>query len=172
MGKYQARTEEAAFAALELKSRRYRLKSEAREKKLGSQRFLSWAERCGYWTWEKLSDSGRSFFRPFALYLASLLGFAALYVLLPVRELQPPLYVLFLQGRDWWLGLRYAFLKQFPFSAAFRGGPNRVSELEKALFEANLPPWWVDALNALQSLTAFALIFLMGLGIRHKFRLR
>lgn len=172
MGEQQARTEETAFAALELKSRRHRLKSEAKEKKLGLQRFLAWAERCGYWLWEKFSDSGRSFFRPFALYLASLLGSAALYVLLPIRELQPPLHVLFLQGRDWWLCLRYAFLKQFPFAAAFRGGPNRVSDLETKLFGADLPPGWVDALNATQSITALALIFLMGLGIRHKFRLR
>jgi len=172
MGQYQARPEEAAFAALELKARRYRLKSEAREKKLGWQRFLSWADRCGYSLWDKFSDSGRSFFRPFALYLASLLGSAALYVTLPIRELQPPLYVLFLQGRDWWLCLRYAFLKQFPFAGAFRGGPNRVSDLEKEIFGAGLPPGWVDSLNSAQSIIAFALIFLMGLGIRHKFRLR
>ena len=73
---------------------------------------------------------------------------------------------------DWWTGARYAFLKQLPFVAAFRGGPNRIGELETALFGTNFPPGWVDALNSVQAIVALALFFLMGLGIRHKFRLR
>ncbi|MDD9852449.1 MAG: pentapeptide repeat-containing protein [Deltaproteobacteria bacterium] len=199
MSDQQARAEEAAFAALELKSRRHRLNKEAKNRPIWKRllpwiSFLPWADRCGYWLWEKCSKSGRSFFRPFGLYVASLIGFAALYVWFPTCKMIPPFYVwssigrtnslylfyaLFLQiqdwwlqGRDWWLCLRYSFLKQFPFAAAFRGGPNRVSELEKKLFETNLPPGWVDLLNSAQSITALVLIFLMGLGIRHKFRLR
>lgn len=161
MNEQQARTEEAAFAALELKARRHRLKAEAKKKKLGLQRFLSWAERCGYWVWEKLSDSGRSFFGPLLLYITSGFAFAALYVL-PCQN----------WSEYWPTGIRYAFLKQFPFATAFRGGTNRFSDLETALFGTNFPPGWVDALNAAQSITALVLIFLMGLGIRHKFRMR
>lgn len=170
MGQHQARTEEAAFAALELKSRRYRLKSEAKKMKFGWQRFLSWTERCGYCLWDKLSDSGRSFARPFGLYIASLIGSAALYVTLPICKVWFPIDVL-----NWGAGFRYAFLRQFSFAAALRGGSDRIKALEKNLFylnEAGLPPWWVDLLNSAQSLTALVLIFLMGLGIRHKFRLR
>lgn len=126
---------------------------------------MSWAERCGYWLWDKLSDSGRSFFRPFAGYLISGFVFTAFYVLLCQ-----------IWFGDWWTslrhGIRYSFLKQFPFAAAFRGGSDRIGELEAKLFGASLPPGWVDLLNATQSITALALIFLMGLGIRHKFRLR
>ncbi|MDD9801171.1 MAG: pentapeptide repeat-containing protein [Deltaproteobacteria bacterium] len=161
MGQQQARTEEAAFAALELKARRYRLKSEAKKKKLGWQRFLSWAERCGYWLWEKCSKSGRGFLRPLTGYLLSWGAFTASYVL-PCRGWRG----------DWWAGIHYAFLKQFPFAAAFRGGTNHFSNLEQALFAAAPPPGWVTALNSAQSLFALTLIFLMGLGIRHKFRLR
>ena len=161
MGQQQARTEETAFAALELKARRYRLKSEAKKKKLGWQRFLSWAERCGYWLWEKCSKSGRGFLRPLTGYLLSWGAFTASYVL-PCQGWRG----------DWWAGIHYAFLKQFPFAAAFRGGTNHFSNLEQALFAAPHPPGWVTALNSAQSLFALTLIFLMGLGIRHKFRLR
>ena len=172
MGEQQARTEEAAFAALELKARRHRLlpeakskkKSEAKQKKDGSQRFLRWAERCSYWLWEKLSDSGRSFFRPFVSYLAFWLAFTVPYVL--------PCQGWF---GDWWAGLRYSFLKQSSFGAAFRGSSGRIGTLEEKLFcfnGAGLPPWWVDALNFLQAIIAVVLIFLMVFGIRHKFRLR
>lgn len=164
MGQQQARTEEADFAALELKARRYRLKSEARAKKLGLQRFLSWAERCGYWIWEKFSDSGRSFFRPFALYLAFGCAFAASYVL-PCQS----------WFGDWQTGVRYSFLKQFSFFSALRVSSDRIDALEDELFCLNgssLPPGWVDTLDSIQSIITIVLIFVMGLGIRYMFRLR
>jgi len=164
MGQQQARTEEAAFAALELKSRRHRLMQEAKTRPFW-KRIPLWSECLGYWLWEKCSDSGRSFFRPLRLYLLSGVAFASFYVLLCQNWFG-----------DWWTslrhGFRYAFLKQFPFAAAFRGGSDRIGELEERLFGSGLPPGWVDILNAAQSITALALIFLMGLGIRHKFRLR
>ncbi|MDD9801169.1 MAG: pentapeptide repeat-containing protein [Deltaproteobacteria bacterium] len=213
MSQQQARTEESAFAALELKARRHRLnseaknmkaeakkkeaeakkmkaeakemKAEARKMKLGLQRFLLRAESFVYVLWEKCSDSGRSFFLPLRLYLASLLAFTAIYVLLPLYKMIPQLYVLisifkmhsyyalFLQ--NWWASLFYSFLKQFPFAAAFRGGSDSIAALEKKLFSLNevCPSLvWVDVLNTLQSIIALVLIFLMGLGVRHKFRLR
>lgn len=160
MAQYQARTEEAAFAALELKSRRYRFMWEAKTKPFW-KRIPLWSGCLGYWLWEKFSDSGRSFLRPFALYLAFWGAFAASYVL-PCKGWLG----------NWWAGIHYAFLKQFPFAAAFRGGTNHFANLEQVLFAAAPPPGWVTALTSLQSLIALTLIFLMGLGIRHKFRLR
>jgi len=223
MGEQQARTEEAAFAALELKARRYRLKSESkkrklenarkknlekekkkkleeaikknrgevieksfverikekfgetRKKKFGLQRLWNLAERCFYCLWEIFSNSGRGFLRPLTLYFAFWVVFAAFYVLLPACKMQPPLCVLISQGRNWGTGFRYSFLKQFSFGEIFRGNSSSISELEAKLFCLNgavLTPGWVDVLNSLQSIISFALIFLMGLGIRHKFRLR
>ena len=76
---------------------------------------------------------------------------------------------------NWWTGIFYSFLKQFSLVAAFLGNSDRIGALEKELFclkGADLSPWWVEILNSAQSIIALALIFLMGLGIRHKFRLR
>jgi len=160
MGKYQARKEEAAFAALELKARRHCLFREAKTKPFWKHIPL-WSECLGYWLWEKCSKSGRGFLRPLSLYLAFWAAFTASYVL-PCNGWRG----------DWWAGIHYAFLKQFPFAAAFRGGTNHFSNLEQVLFAATPPPGWVTALNSFQSITALILIFLMGLGIRHKFRLR
>jgi len=160
MGQQQARTEEAAFAALELKARRYRLMREAKTRPFW-KRIPLWSECLGYWFWEKCSKSGRGFLRPLTSYLLSWGAFTASYVL-PCQGWRG----------DWWAGIHYAFLKQFPFAAAFRGGTNHFSNLEQALFAAAPPPGWVTALNSAQSLIALTLIFLMGLGIRHKFRLR
>ena len=160
MGQYQARTEEAAFAALELKARRYLFMQEAKTRPFW-KRIPLWSDCLGYWLWEKCSKSGRGFLRPLTSYLLSWGAFAASYVL-PCQGWRG----------DWWAGIHYAFLKQFPFAAAFRGGTNHFSNLEQALFAAAPPPGWVTALNSAQSLIALTLIFLMGLGIRHKFRLR
>ena len=174
MGKQQARTEETDFAALELKARRHRLLREAKTKPFW-KRFPLWSECLGYLLWEVCSKSGRSFVRPLVGYLGSLLAFAVSYVLLPACKMQPPLYVLLFQGRNWGTGFRYSFLKQFSFGEIFRGSSNRIGALEAKLFclnDAVLAPWWVDFLNSIQSIIAFGLIFLMGLGIRHKFRLR
>jgi len=151
--------------AKEKKAKAKKMKAEAKKMRRRWQRCLLLAERIGYYLWEKCSDSGRSFFLPLRLYLISGVTFAAFYVLLCQ-----------IWFGDWWTslrhGFRYAFLKQFPFAAAFRGGSDRIGELEERLFGSGLPPGWVDILNAAQSITALALIFLMGLGIRHKFRLR
>ena len=181
--KAEAKKKEAE--AKKMKAEAKEMKAEARKMKLGLQRFLLRAESFVYVLWEKCSDSGRSFFLPLRLSLASLLAFTESYVLLPLYKMIPQLYVLisifkmhsyyalFLQ--NWWASLFYSFLKQFPFAAAFRGGSDSIAALEKKLFSLNevCPSLvWVDVLNTLQSIIALVLIFLMGLGVRHKFRLR
>ena len=65
--------------------------------------------------------------------------------------------------------LRYTFLDFLP------GGPLLQQRAVAALFEAaklQQPPLWLDMLNSAVSVIILAGFFLLGLGLRNRFRIR
>jgi hypothetical protein len=103
-----------------------------------------------------LSNYGQSVFRPFAWFLVNLLGFTGLYKFLSTKsdiELLP--------------AFRFALSNSFPFLPKL---PSTQIQAFEEIFNAG-PCLLVDIAIIFQGIVSFALLFLIGLGLRNRFRL-
>jgi len=108
------------------------------------------------------SDLGRSIGRPAIILLAMLAVFTLIYTLILSLTKEPSLYVV---SYDLWLeSLKKAFKISLVNSVPFVGLQNYVYETGMSVY--------IFVLGIFQSLSSAAMLFLIGLGIRNRFRIK
>ena len=106
-----------------------------------------------FW-YEKLSDYGRSIAKPFVLFVFTILVYAGIYCYIAG------------DAQKWLKSLVYSASQMFAFL------PNSRIAIEKmgqSLFGQTMPEW-IYIITGSQNLLAFILLFLIGLGLRFRYR--
>ena len=113
-----------------------------------------------------VSEYGQSIARPCAYLVGSIILFAFLYTLISFNIVKPTTFneELNVLGN----GFLYSLSQIFPFLSS---GKISATESAQALFYCDDIDNWIYAMGLSQGFLSFVLLFLIGLGLRHRFRL-